>query len=431
MPTDYIDTHYRRTLASDERYQALTGQHHTDICIIGGGLAGLTTAIELLRRGRNVTVLEARRVAWGASGRNGGFVSPGYACGQEKISRKVGSDQAKALYRLSMEGVDIVAANIHDLGIGEAARTDGIIGAIRYDDAAGLLAHRDQMARDFGRNLSFLKREELRGILLSEKYHQALFDHDSFHFHPLNYARALVREIVRLGGNIHEETPALSVTRANGGQRIGTPAGDLVCEDVVFAAGGYTDRLCPALARSFLPIATYVLLTEPDAALLQQAIQTPAAIGDDRRAGDYYRLVHGERLLWGGRITTRTADPRDLAGLLRREMVSTYPQLGALKVEIAWSGLMSYARHLMPQIGCLSPGLWYCTAFGGHGMNTTAIGGRVMAEAITGESDRYRLFAPFTLDWNGGIFGRAAAQLTYWSYQLQDAWRERRSRQLV
>lgn len=428
LSTEYIDTHYRRTLASDDRCAALTGAHQSDVCIIGGGLAGLTTALELLRRGRNVTILEARRIAWGASGRNGGFVSPGFACGQEKISRKVGPDQAKALYRLSMEGVDIVAANIRDLGIVEAERIDGIIGAIRYDDANGLLAHRDQMERDFGRKLSFLARDQLREILLSEKYQQALFDHDSFHFHPLNYARALAREIVRQGGNIHEGTPAISITQTNGRQRIATPGGDVTAQEVVFTGGGYTDRLCPALTRSFLPIATYVLLTEPDAALLQQAVRTTAAIGDDRRAGDYYRIVGGDRLLWGGRITTRTADPQDLAGLLRREMVSTYPQLRPLKVEIAWSGLMSYARHLMPQIGRLSAGRWYCTAFGGHGMNTTAIGGRLIAEAISGDSDRYRLFAPFTLDWNGGIFGRAAAQLTYWTYQLQDAWRERQSR---
>jgi gamma-glutamylputrescine oxidase len=162
---------------------------------------------------------------------------------------------------------------------------------------------------------------------------------------------------------------------------------------------------------------------------VQSAIRTRAAILDDRRAGDYYRLVDdGSRILWGGRITTRTTDPRDIAALLRHEMVTTYPQLADLRTEIAWSGLMSYARHLMPQIGQLEPGVWYCTAFGGHGMNTTAIGGTVIAEGITGTSDRYRLFAPFGLAWNGGIFGRAAVQLTYWSYQATDAAKEFRSR---
>jgi gamma-glutamylputrescine oxidase len=198
---------------------------------------------------------------------------------------------------------------------------------------------------------------------------------------------------------------------------------------VVFATGGYTGGVLPALKRAFLPIATYVLLSEQAPELVQGAIRTQAAILDDRRAGDYYRLVDGgNRILWGGRITTRTTDPHDIAARLRREMVSTYPQLSGLKVEVAWSGLMSYARHLMPQIGQWKQGVWYCTAFGGHGMNTTAVGGTVVAEGIMAESDRYRLFAPFDLAWNGGIFGRAAVQLTYWSYQAADAARELRSR---
>lgn len=431
MPSDYIDTYYGRHLASAERYPALQAVHQTDICIIGGGLAGLSTALELCRRGRQVTVLDGKRISWGASGRNGGFVSPGYACGLEKISHRTGVDQAKALYRLSMEGVDIVAGNINQLGIKEVERSDGIIGAIRYDGAASLAAHRDEMERDFGQRLVLMERDELRAKLRSKRYHQALFAPDSFHFHPLNYARALAREIHRLGGHIFEDTAALSLAREGGRQAIRTPDGKIICQEVVLAGGGYTDQICPALTRSFLPIATYVLLTEANAPLLHEAVRTTAAIADDRRAGDYYRIVRGDRLLWGGRITTRTADPHNLAQLLQREMVSTYPQLGPLKVELAWSGLMSYARHLMPQIGRLGPGIWYCTAFGGHGMNTTAIGGRLIAEAIAGDSDRYRLFAPFALDWNGGIFGKAAVQLTYWSYQLQDIWRERRSRQAV
>lgn len=428
MPAAYIDTYYSRRLASDEHFPALMGRQDSDICMIGGGLAGLTTALELCRRGRQVTVLEAKRVAWGASGRNGGFVSPGYACSQEKIARQIGDDQAKALYRLSVEGMDIVSNNISDLKIAGVDRTNGIISAIRYDDAAGLLAYRDQMERDFGQQLHFLPRDELRELLQSEKYHQALYSPDAFHFHPLNYARALAREICRLGGTIHESSTVLSIGTANGRQILRTAQGQIAAQEIIFAGGGYTDRLLPALSRSFLPIATYILVTEPNADLLGSAIRTTAAIGDDRRAGDYYRVVDGNRLLWGGRITTHIVDPTDLAGLLRRQMVSTYPQLADLKVELAWSGLMSYARHLMPQIGRLAPGRWYCTGFGGHGMNTTAIGGKLIAEAITGESDRYRLFAPFGLTWNGGPFGRAAAQLTYWSYQLQDAWRERKSR---
>jgi gamma-glutamylputrescine oxidase len=299
---------------------------------------------------------------------------------------------------------------------------------VRYDSGGALQKTRDAYRADFGINLRYIPRDELRQVFVSPKYYEALLDEDSFHFHPLNYGRALAREAVRLGARIHEASGVVSVDLDQPRKRVRTASAEIEAEHVIFATGGYTGEILPALRKSFLPIATYVLLTEKAPDLIGHAIRTSAAVLDDRRAGDYYRLVEDRsRILWGGRITTRTTDPRDIAALLRREMVTTYPQLADLKVEIAWSGLMSYARHLMPQIGRLMPGVWYCTAFGGHGMNTTAIGGTVVAEGITGESDRYRLFAPFGLPWNGGVFGRAAAQLTYWSYQLADQVREYRS----
>ena len=160
--------------------------------------------------------------------------------------------------------------------------------------------------------------------------------------------------------------------------------------------------------------------------LIASAIRTRACMYDDRRAGDYYRLVDdGARLLWGGRITTRAANPAGIARQLQREMRAAYPQLGDLKTDLSWSGLMGYARHLMPQLGQLAPDTWHITAFGGHGLNTTAIAGKVLAEAILDETDRIKLFAPFGLDWAGGRAGLVAAQLTYWKLQLQDWWRER------
>ncbi len=200
----------------------------------------------------------------------------------------------------------------------------------------------------------------------------------------------------------------------------------VTASDVVIATGGYTSPLVPALHKSFLPIATYVMLTQANPELISTAVKTTSAILDDRRASDYYRVVDdGRRLLWGGRITTRTAEPRSLACLLHKSMSATYPQLNELQVDYAWSGLMSYARHQMPQIGRLANGMWHCTAFGGHGMNTTAIGGRVIAVGITGHSDRYQRFAPFGLAPTFGALGRAAVQGAYWRCQLADWWRER------
>ena len=429
MPSAYIDTYYSRTAATSDAYPEATGRIQADVCIVGGGLAGLTAAEKLARSGRSVVLLEAQRVAWGASGRNGGFVSAGYATGLSSIERRVGADGARELFRLSMEGVEIVRRHIEGLGIHEAHPVPGIAKALRYNSRGALLAASERQQREFGLNLRYLPREEVRGLFASPKYHEAVLDEGAFHFHPLNYGRGLARVAVLQGAAIHESSAVTSADLEGPRKILRTKDAEIMAEHVLFATGGYTGAVLPELRKAFLPIATYVLLTEHAPDLVRSAIRTQVAILDDRRAGDYYRAVDGgSRILWGGRITTRTTDPRDIAALLRREMVTTYPQLADLRVEVAWSGLMSYARHLMPQIGRLSPGVWYCTAFGGHGMNTTAIGGTVIAEGIAGESDRYRLFSPFGLAWNGGALGRAAVQLTYWGYQAADAARELRFR---
>lgn len=423
--TTYIDTYYRRSLATETAYPALAGTHTADICIIGAGLAGLSAAHDLATAGRKVILLEGRRIAWGASGRNGGFLTPGYSTDLETIEARVGRADADALYRMSLEGVEIVKNRLAAWKVAGAHPSAGLIYATRYDSGDSLKRHCAAENERFGLGLRFLETEAVRAQLNTARYFQGVFNPDGHHFHPLNYAQALAERVAAAGGIIAEESPALSLDREAGVHVVKTAAGEVRAAQVICAGGGYTDKLVPALFRAYLPIATYVLMTEKLGALATETIRTAAAIADDRRAGDYYRLVDNDRILWGGRITTRRRDPRDIAAILRKQMVGTYPQLRDVKVELAWSGLMSYARHLMPQIGRLDDGLWYCTAFGGHGMNTTAIGGRVVAEGILGTSDRYRLFAPFGLSWNGGPFGTLAVQATYWSMQAMDWWRER------
>jgi glycine/D-amino acid oxidase-like deaminating enzyme len=424
----YVDTWYRRRLGEAPTRPPLTGSLEAEVCVIGGGLAGLHAALELARAGRSVAILEAERIAWGASGRNGGFVGPGYSAGFEAIARQAGEDDAKTLHRLSIEGTEMVEDNIAALAITGAAPVRGSMSAARFEAGPALRRQRDWLMAEFGYPTEVWEREQVREALASPRYYQAIYRPNAFHFDPLCYSRALSDEIERLGGLVFEGSPATALARHGAAQRVTTARGAVQARDVVVATGGYTGRLVGALFASYLPIATYVMLTEANAELVASAIRTSAAIGDHRRAGDYYRVVDGgARILWGGKITTRTSEPRRLAALLHRTMVSTYPQLRSLRVDVAWTGLMAYARHKMPQIGALAGGLWYCTAFGGHGMNTTAIGGRVIAEAITGVSDRYRLFAPFGLAWNGGPAGRAAVQATYWALQAQDAWNERGS----
>jgi gamma-glutamylputrescine oxidase len=422
----YPDTYYRRTMANGTERSVLSGAVDCDTVIVGGGLAGLTTALQLARAGISVVVLETESVGFGASGRNGGFVSPGFATGSDAIARATGKEAAQKIHRLSIEGVDFVRDTIRDLGIADAKPQSGIMSVLRYDGGASLKQYANEIRRDYGYELEYVSTDAVRSRLKSARYYQALRDPKSFHMHPLNYLRALAKEIERLGGRIYENSTATRCDVYGAEKRVTTAGGQVKSRRIVFTTGGYTGSLVGKLNRSYLPIATYVMLTEEAPDLIREAIATRDAVGDNRRAGDYYRVVDdGKRILWGGRITTRAASPAALARELRGEMTGTYPQLKELKTELAWSGLMSYARHLMPQIGEMDPGVWHCTAFGGHGLNTTAIGGKLVAEGILDQSDRYKLFKPFGLVWAGGVAGLAAAQLTYWKLQAQDWWRER------
>lgn len=418
-------TWYRQSL-DELTPQTTVINTEVDVCIIGAGLAGLTTALELARRHKRILVLDAESIAWGASGRNGGFVSPGFAQGYDKIANHVGTAQANALYAMSIEGMRAVQNNIDSLGIEDVKPVNGIISACRYRATESLRGRQSWLEQDFDYHVDYLDKHTIAQHIVSTAYHDALIDNNAFHFNPLAYARGIANEIRKLGGEICEQAPVDIITGSKGQWQIVTPGCHITASDVVIATGGYTGNLVPQLHNSFLPIATYVMLTQPNPELIATAINTSSAIIDDRRAGDYYRVVdNGRRLLWGGRITTRTSEPRTLAAILHKSMIATFPQLEALQVDYAWSGLMSYARHQMPQIGQLANGLWYCTAFGGHGMNTTAIGGRVIAEGIMELSDRYQLFAPFGLAPTYGALGRTAVQSTYWRYQIADWWRER------
>ena len=424
----YPQTFYAQTRSDLTSRPALQGAHDTDTVIVGGGLAGLTTALELAREGVAVTVLESESIGFGASGRNGGIVSPAFACGSDAIEARVGPQKARALHRLTIEGVARLRNHIQTLNIPQADPIPGLLNLRRFDQAQDLHAYADAFQRDYGYAFTYLDRTAIQDRLQTTRYLHGLEDTQAFHIHPLNYLRALAVEVERLGGKIYEQSPAIGCDLQGAHKRLRTPNGQVSAKRAVFATGGYTGPLIPRLKRAVLPIATYMMVSSPAPDLLAQVIKTKSAILDDRRASDYYRLVDGgQRLLWGGRITTRAANPEGVAAELRRAMLDVYPQLASLHTDLAWSGLMAYARHLMPQIGELQPDVWNITAFGGHGLNTTAIAGKVLAEAILHQSDRVELFKPWGLDYAGGPIGLAVAQLTYWYLQAQDHWRERRS----
>lgn len=417
MPT----TWYSQTSLPRTTRPSLGADETCDVCIIGAGIAGLTAALELTRRGKRVILLDAHHIAWGASGRNGGVVSPGWAEGSAAIGKKLGLQQAKALFNLSVEGVEVVRDNVANLALPGCDPAPGTIRVKRYDDSAGVKNHIESMRRDFSYELNYLDTRQVRERAHTQRYFQGIEDPKALHFHPLNYCLGLAQAIETAGGRIFEQSKMLAWHREGSDRIVQTAEGTVCCKDLVFCAGGYGGPELQKLNRAYLPIATYVVLTEHLGDSIKNVLDSSAAFSDDRRASDYYRVVEGDRLLWGGRITTRNEqNEKALATMLKADMVSVYPQLAAVKIELAWSGLMGYATHKMPNLGLLEPGVWACTSFGGHGLNTGSIGGRVIAEAVCGESTRHELFKPYLLDWNGGPFGLLAANAIYRSLKVMD-----------
>ena len=417
-------TWYAATIEKREVRVPLQGAIDAETVVVGGGLAGLAIADAMTRRGREVVLLEARRIGFGASGRNGGFVCAGFARGLEQIEKDVGRTHADKLYRLSLEGVEIVRRNCAAFAPG-AVLGDGILYVRRRPDEQGVRQHATDMLARFGQKLQRHSTPETRKLANSARYFDSLFDPSGFHIHPLRYVEALGCEIARRGAKIFEGSGAVSIAREGAGFRVTTAKGSVRAKYAVLATSAYDRTIHRGIGAAIQPVATYMIATEPLCEAGLRAIPTLAAIGDDRRASDYYRRLPDGRILWGGRITTRATEPKRLGGLLAGDLASVYPDLGRPRLTHAWSGLMAYARHAMPIIGRMPDGVYVSTAFGGHGLNTTAMAGEIIGAAIAEGDERIALFAAFGPGWAGGLAGRAAVQLKYWGMQLRDRFDER------
>lgn len=414
------DSYYRAT-APGSAHAALSGKSETRICIIGGGFAGLATALSLIEQGeRNVLVLEAETVGHGASGRNGGFVFGGFSLGERGLVETVGAEQARKLYQLTLDATARIRRRIERYRIDCDATYAGIYLANWFDDERVLDAQQRFMADTLGVEWQRIDRRQLAERLHTRRYFGALFEANAFHFHPLKYAQGIANAIVTGGGRIGEQSRVTHIVPDGDGWRVVTAQGEVRAQEVVICCGGYIERLYPRLAAAILPIATYVMVTEPLGKRLETAMHSAAAVYDTRFAFDYYRPLADTRLLWGGRISIRDRHPQAVAALLYRDMLKVYPQLVGTQAHYAWSGLMSYGRHKMPQLGRLPEGLWYGMGFGGHGVAPTTLAGEVLARSLLGESSDLQRFAPWGLPATGGRAGLLAAQLTYWYYALRD-----------
>ena len=417
-------SYYRASAGPIGPRAALVGSAEVETCIVGGGFAGLNTALGLVERGRHsVCLLEAKTLGHGASGRNGGFVFGGFSAGEQALLDRLGVERARALYAGTQDAVNLIRRRITRDGI-DCDHTDaGVLWANWFRDPRVLEGRRRLMAQAYGVEWRAVPPGELRELVRSDRYHGALFEPNALHFHPLKYARGVAALAEAGGAALHECSPATTIERDGAGWRVRTPGGALRCRHLVLACGGYLAGLRRDVDAGVLPIATYVMVTEPLGARMDEVLRTRAAIYDSRFAFDYYRPLPDGRLLWGGRISVLDRSPSTVERLLRRDLLRVFPQLEGVRIDHAWSGLMSYARHEMPQVGRIDTGLWLAQAFGGHGVAPTTFAGELLASAIAQGDERWRELREYGLVSALKPAGFAGAQLRYWWLQARDGWR--------
>ena len=417
-------TYYAATAGPAPARPALRGRADAQVCVIGGGFAGLATAVGLIERGvRDVVIVEGETVGHGASGRNGGFVFGGFSLDNAQLLADQGSANARAMYGLTQQAVATIRRRIAQYAIACDAVEGGVLLANWFDDDAILRRKQEFMAREFDVHWQLLSHDELGAYTRSRRYAGGLLEPDAFHFHPLKYARGLAAAIEREGGRIHEQSRVTRIAAPrtpDGGHEVHAADGVVHARHVVIAGGGYLRGVSAPLERAMLPIATYVMATEPLGDALVASIPGKAAIYDTRFSFDYYRALPDTRILWGGRISIldRAAEP--IARLLKRDLLKVYPELRDVKVDYAWGGLMSYARHQMPQIGRLPDGAWHALGFGGHGVGPTTAAGELIADAIAAGTPVPSGFADYGLPRVWGAAGMLAAQMTYNWAELKD-----------
>jgi len=388
------NSYYEASADRADRYPRLQAEVACDVCVVGGGLAGLSAAIDLSDAGYSVAVLEAKRVGWGASGRNGGQALVGLACDMQVIERQLGREAARQVWDTTVQAVELIHARCQRFGI-DCEWQDGFMAAAVTAGRAGELAQWvASLARDYGyERIRVIDRSELPQWIASSRYQGAAYDAGSGHLHPLKYTLGLARAATGLGVNIFEDSEAVEV-RPGQVAMVRTAQGQVHCSHVLLAGNVYLGNLVPRLAPRIMPVGTFIAASAPlGAERAAQLLPRRAAVSDTQWVLDYFRLSREHRMIFGGRVSYSTIVPRRLPEAMRRRMLGVFPQLADVPIEYAWGGYVDITMNRAPDFGRVAGNVYYLQGFSGHGLAMSGLAGRMVAEAIGGTAERFDLFA--------------------------------------
>ncbi len=389
----HIASYYAATATPFAEQPALQGEVTFDVCVVGAGIAGCATALELAERGYRVALIDAERVGWGASGRSGGQVIFGFGTGQDTLAAQVGVESARRMWDVSIEALDWVRERVARHSIDCDLHWGHLHVATRTRQRGELLELQRELAEVYAyRSPRFMEREEVESLLATQRYLAGLYDPGSGHLHPLNYTLGLARASREAGVRIFESSPA---TRIEPGDpvRVVTPRGKVTARYVVLTRGGYVGGLRVGTNWRVMPVGTYVVATEPlGQARVTALIRENVAVADTNFVLDYFRRSADHRLLFGGRVSYSGIDARDTGRATRARMLRVFPQLTDARLEYVWGGYVDITMNRAPDFGRIGPNVYYLQGFSGHGIAMAGMAGRLAAEAIAGQAERFDLF---------------------------------------
>ena len=390
-------SYYEASARRDDLSEPLNGDISADVLVVGAGFAGLSSAIELAKRGYKVVVLEADRVCSGASGRNGGQAIAGYASGQEPFEKQLGKEDARRAWDMSMESMELIDQRIAEFNID----CDYVAGYMYVADserkARALEEDMQAMERDYGFKVDFARGADTQRYIGSARYHAAAFEKRSGHLHPLKFGLGLARAARSLGVQIFEKSAVVDIQRGTP-LKAKTLRGSVTAQFGVLAGnctlGEYGPRVAPELTPRIMPVGTYIIGTAPlPADLCKRLIPSNAAVCDNNFVLDYFRFSADQRMLFGGRVSYSTRTPAKLGEVMAKRMGQVFAELKDVPVEFVWGGFVDISMNRAPDFGRLGSNLFYLQGFSGHGVALTGLAGKVVAEAVAGQAERFDVFA--------------------------------------
>jgi gamma-glutamylputrescine oxidase len=420
--TAYPDSYYAASANRTPLRPVLEGEAETDVCVIGAGYTGLSTALFLLEHGFKVTVLEAVKVGFGASGRNGGQIVNSYSRDIDAVENSVSIEKAKLIGEMAFEGGRIIRDRVARYGIQCDLKDGGVFAAFTPKQMNHLQAQQRLWERYGYEHLELLDGDAIRHVVACDNYIGGMLDKQGGHIHPLNLALGEAEAIESLGGIIYEHSPATRIERG-ANPIVHTPQGRVKAKFLVVAGNAYLGNLLPELAAKSMPCGTQVITTEPlSEEMARNLLPQDYCVEDCNYLLDYYRLSADKRLIYGGGVVYGARDPANIEAIIRPKMLKTFPQLKDVKIEYAWTGNFLLTLSRLPQVGRLGENIYYSQGCSGHGVTYTHVAGKVLAEALRGQAERFDAFAslphyPFP---GGQALSVPFSALGAWYYSLRD-----------